>query len=119
MAKEINTDAIREELLKLGIPPQFRAFEWLTRAVFLCSQDKKLRENPTGQLYELIAQEYNTEATIVLQAIRRAVRAAWENCNNYPYPEFNKVFEYYKSTKPPTSLEFVTRISDYLSKEED
>ena len=109
---------IKEELLKLGVLPQLRAFEWLSRAIQICSQDKSVRDNPMGQLYNQLSQDYNTESDVILQAIRRAVRISWENRNSSytTKDEFNKIFEYRKDVdKAPSSLEFITRMSDYLT----
>ena len=119
--KELNIDAIKEELLKLGVSPQLRAFEWLARAIQICSQDKAIRDNPMGQLYNQLAQDYNLESDHILQAIRRAVRFSWIGRNDTEQSKetYNTVFGYRQERdKAPSSLEFITRVSDYLSKEE-
>lgn len=118
--KELNIDTIKEELLKLGVSPQLRAFEWLARSIQICSQDKAIRDNPMGQLYNQVAQDYNIESDHVLQAIRRAVRFSWIGRNDTEQSKetYNTVFGYRQERdKAPSSLEFITRVSDYLSKE--
>ena len=114
----LDIKVIREELLKLGVLPQLRAFEWISRAIQICSEDKSVRDNPMGQLYNQLSQDYNIESDLILQAIRRAVRISWENRNSsYAIQdEFNKIFSYRKDLeKAPSSLEFITRMSDYLT----
>ena len=118
--KELDMNVIKDELLKLGVQPQLRAFEWLARAIQICSQDKSIRENPIGQLYNQISQDYNTDQYTILQAIRRAVRLSWDARNNTTQSKdyYSKVFGYRQEVdKSPSSLEFITRMSDYLSQE--
>lgn len=119
--KKLTLDGIKEELLKLGIPPQLRAFEWIARAIQICSEDKGIRENTSGQLYAQLSQEYNQDSFLILQAIRRIVRFSWKHRNATMKSKemFNKIFNYREEKeKSPSSLEFITRMSDYLSKEE-
>ena len=117
--KTLEIGRIKEELLSFGMSPQLRAFEWIARAIQLCSEDKTLRESPSGQIYNQLNKEYGYgDSDAILQAIRRAVISSWEKSllNRTILEKYTEVF-WYKNVKEecPLPLEFIVRISDHLS----
>lgn len=75
---KVETTAIHELLLSIGIPPNIYGYEYTVYALQLLLLDEGFyRHGITKRLYVDIANQYGTTPTRVERAIRHAISVAW------------------------------------------
>lgn len=75
---KVETTAIHELLLSIGIPPNIYGYEYTVYALQLLLLDEGYyRQVITKRLYVDIAKQYGTTPTRVERAIRHAISVAW------------------------------------------
>lgn len=75
---KVETHAIHELLLSIGIPPNIYGYEYTVYALQLLLLDEGYyRQIITKRLYVDIAKQYETTPTRVERAIRHAIGVAW------------------------------------------
>lgn len=75
---KVETTAIHELLLSIGIPPNIYGYEYTVYALQLLLLDEGFyRHGITKRLYVDIAKQYGTTPTRVERAIRHAINVAW------------------------------------------
>ena len=76
--QEVQTEQeVTEILQKLKIPPHFKGYTYLRKAILLCVKEPRLINEVTKKLYPRIAEEYNSTPNRVERSMRFAIETAW------------------------------------------
>lgn len=78
---------IQELLLKIGITPNLRGFNYIVDAVLLIASDKSKYWYVTKELYPKIAEMYNSTPTRIERCIRHAITKSID----HDYGEMEKI----------------------------
>ena len=97
----------------LGVPGHIPGYQYLRTAIMLVFEDSDIINYATKVLYPSIASKYQTTASRVQGAIRKAIEIAWETgdvdvLNAY----FGHTIQSYRGK--PTPTEFIAMIADHL-----
>lgn len=110
----LNLEAhITEILHEIGVPAHIKGYRYLRFAIMVAVQRPEIINKITGELYPVVAKEYNTTASRVERAIRHAIDVAW---NRGDLDILQKYFGYTVSNTKgkPTNSEFIALISDKI-----
>lgn len=111
---ELTERRIADLLVRLGIKPNLKGYQYLRTAIRLCMKDKEELDGITKRLYPAVARKHGTNPDKVEHAIRHAIHRAWENGKA---EEQGAVFGYCaKDGKRPTNSEFIVQMLEYLEK---
>lgn len=104
---------ISKLLIDLGIKPSLSGFDYLKTAILKVYNEAELLNAVTKELYPVVAEIYQTEATNVERSMRHAIGLAWGNKANIKsaikdYGYTNKLI------KRPPNKKFISVICDYL-----
>ena len=96
-----------EHLFSIGVPANIQGFRYLKKAILMTIHDQK---NMSKNLYQRIAQTYNSTPLRVEKSIRDAISIAWRQVS----PEVMKqMFGNTASVeKKPTNSEFIALIAE-------
>lgn len=72
------TCAAREQLRRLGMPPELRANDFLPDMLALCAAHPPLLRDVHRRLYPLIARRHGSNPARIERSLRLAIEAAWE-----------------------------------------
>lgn len=100
-------------LIKLGIRPHLKGYQYLKESIRVCMEDKEELEGITKRLYPDVAKKFQTSSTKVEHAIRHAIEVAWKSGSE----EEKKNFFGYIEGRRPTNLSFIMRITEYMEDE--
>lgn len=78
---KVETTAIHELLLSIGIPPNIYGYEYTVYAIQLLLIDEEYHHCITKRLYVDIAKRFSTTPSRVERAIRHAISVAWLHGN--------------------------------------
>ena len=70
---------IKSLVLKVGIDPALKGYDYLVEAVRLCYEDKSYIHSITKTLYPSVAKKFNTTPSRVERAMRHAVSSSSAN----------------------------------------
>ena len=98
-------------MIRLGIRPNLKGYQYLRTAVRICLEDRGELDGITKRLYPSVAKRHKTSADKVEHAIRHMIGASWSAGDSRLQKE---VFGYAWPTKRPTNATFIARIVDYL-----
>ena len=70
-------DFLENELLKLGITPDYIGYDYLASALVMTIDDDSLLKATTTRLYPTIAKEKQTTSANVERGIHTVIKAAW------------------------------------------
>lgn len=121
--QENGRDASREEaenrasqlLIRLGIKPKLKGYQYLKTAVHLCLEDREELDGITKRLYPSVAKLHQTSAEKVEHAIRHAIEVSWKRGKAETQRE---LFGYdCREGRRPTNMEFIMQILEYLDGE--
>ena len=109
---EVEKD-ISNILQKLQIPPHFKGYSYLRKAILLCIQDPSMVNEVTKRLYPQIAEEYNSTRHRVERSMRFAIETAWSR-GDVEY--LHQVMGYAIDEKKgkPTNVSFIAKIADRI-----
>lgn len=104
---------ISEILQKLQIPPHFKGYTYLRRAIILCIKDPSLINEVTRKLYPRIAEEFNSTRPRVERAMRFAIETAWNRGEiDYLHQIMGHTIDEKKGK--PTNVSFIAKIADKI-----
>ncbi|MBQ8297335.1 MAG: sporulation transcription factor Spo0A [Ruminococcus sp.] len=105
----IVTDIIR----RFRVPAHIKGYHYLRTAILEVLEDASLLDLITKNLYPLVAAQYNTTASRVERAIRKAIETAW---NRADIDFLNSFFGYSVniSQGKPTNAELISLIADKI-----
>ena len=97
----------------LGVPGHIPGYQYLRTAIMLVFEDSDIINYATKVLYPSIASKYQTTASRVQGAIRKAIEISWDRgdvdiLNSY----FGHTIQSYRGK--PTPTEFIAMIADKL-----
>lgn len=111
---EATEEKITDLLVRLGIRPNLKGYQYLKTAVILSMKDKEELDGITKRLYPSVARKHAASADKVEHAIRHAIRTAWEKGNE---TDQKAVFGYcFEERKRPTNSEFIMQVIAYMEK---
>lgn len=98
---------------EIGVPAHIKGYLYLREAITMVYNDMELLGSITKILYPEIAKKFNTTASRVERAIRRAIEVAWSRGN---MDSIGKLFGYTVSNSKakPTNSEFIAMVADRL-----
>lgn len=105
---------IRQILVELGVPTNFKGYYYTITAVLLCIKDSRTYYNAiTTVLYPQVAEKYNTTASRVDRAIRHVVETMKDNGNKIFY---NRIFAFSipSHKDKPTNSHFISTLTEYV-----
>lgn len=112
--KEASDQKIADLLIRIGIRPNLKGYQYLRTAVKLGMKDREELDGITKRLYPSVARKHKTTPDKVEHAIRHAVETSWIKGNE---EEQKAVFGYCSSEeKRPTNSEFIMRVIEYVDK---
>lgn len=112
--KEAADQKIADLLIRIGIRPNLKGYQYLRTAVKLGMKDREELDGITKRLYPSVARKHKTTSDKVEHAIRHAVEAAWIKGNE---EEQKAVLGYCcREGKRPTNSEFIMRVIEYVDK---
>lgn len=101
---------IKDLLLKLGATPNYAGFYYLAEAIRLCIEDESRLLSITKNLYPATAEYFSVPPYIVERNIRTVISVIWKQNRVL----FEKIAGY-KLSRKPTTGQFLSIISFYLS----
>lgn len=104
---------ITEILQRLKIPPHFKGYTYLRRAIMLCVKEPTLINEVTKKLYPRIAEEFNSTPNRVERSMRFAIETAWSKGEIEYLHELMGYMVDEKKGKP-TNVSFIAKISDRI-----
>ncbi|NLW59686.1 MAG: sporulation transcription factor Spo0A [Firmicutes bacterium] len=112
--QEVQTEReVTEILQKLKIPPHFKGYTYLRRAILLCVKEPSLINEVTKKLYPRIAEEYNSTPNRVERSMRFAIETAWNKGEiEYLHELMGPIVDEKKGK--PTNVSFIAKISDKI-----
>jgi two-component system response regulator (stage 0 sporulation protein A) len=100
-------------LQKIKIPPHFKGYTYLRKAIMLCIKEPGLINEVTRKLYPKIAEVYNSTANRVERSMRFAIETAWSKGDiEYLHELMGPVVDEKKGK--PTNVSFIAKISDKI-----
>lgn len=104
---------ITDLLQRLKIPPHFKGYNYLRRAILLCINEPALVNEVTKKLYPRIAEEYKSTPNRVERSMRFAIETAW---NRGEIEYLHELMGYLVDEKKgkPTNVSFIAKISDKI-----
>lgn len=115
---KINHDAELEKeisniLQQIKIPPHFKGYTYLRKAILLCVKDPSMVNEVTKRLYPIIAEEYNSTRHRVERSMRFAIETAWSR-GDVEY--LHQVMGYAIDEKKgkPTNVSFIAKVADRI-----
>jgi len=104
---------VTEILQKLKIPPHFKGYTYLRKAIMLCIKEPGLINEVTKKLYPRIAEEYNSTPNRVERSMRFAIETAW---NRGEIEYLHELMGYMVDERKgkPTNVSFIAKISDRI-----
>lgn len=107
-------ERIADLLVRLGIRPNLKGYQYLRTAVLLSMKDREELDGITKRLYPSVARKHGTSPDKVEHAIRHAIKTAWEKGNAEGQM---RVFGYcFEEGKRPTNSEFIMQLLAYMEK---
>ena len=106
-----NYSKVTEILLKLGIKPKLVGFDYLRDAVLLFNDNSQYK---LKDMYEIIAEKYDTKTYSVEKAIRNAITCAFNIGGLLTVNEFYDSVIYNNSEKY-TNFEMITLICEIIN----
>ena len=104
---------VTDILQKLKIPPHFKGYTYLRKAIMLCIKDPALINEVTKKLYPRIAEEYNSTPNRVERSMRFAIETAWSKGEiEYLHGLMGHIVDEKKGK--PTNVSFIAKISDKI-----
>jgi two-component system response regulator (stage 0 sporulation protein A) len=104
---------VTDILQKLKIPPHFKGYTYLRKAILLCVKEPGLINEVTKKLYPRIAEEYNSTPNRVERSMRFAIETAWSKGEiEYLHELMGHVVDEKKGK--PTNVSFIAKISDKI-----
>jgi two-component system, response regulator, stage 0 sporulation protein A len=102
---------IKSYLKKIGVPPNIKGYNYLTKAILMAQNGKSVYGNLTNGLYPDVANIYDTTLSRVERSIRHAIEVAWNRGN---IKILDELFGYTISEQKgkPTNGEFIAMIAD-------
>lgn len=73
---------VRSMLLSVGITPNLRGYKYIIRAVELAKENPTVIENITGNLYPILAKEFDTQPTSIERCIRHSIKTGLCNIDS-------------------------------------
>ncbi|HBK68532.1 MAG TPA: sporulation transcription factor Spo0A [Firmicutes bacterium] len=108
-AEQEVTDILQE----LKIPPHFKGYTYLRRAILLCIKEPVLVNEVTKKLYPRIAEEFNSTPNRVERSMRFAIETAWNRAEiEYLHQLMGPIVDERKGK--PTNVGFIAKISDKI-----
>lgn len=105
---------VSDLLVRLGVRPNLKGYQYLRVAVKLCLNDREELDGITKRLYPSVARKCGATSAKVEHAVRHAIETAWEKGNER---EQKAVFGYScREGKRPTNSEFITQLVEYVEK---
>ena len=103
--KDALQSRLNNVLVRLGVKPNLKGYQYLKTAVTLCLEDREELDGITKRLYPSIAKRHKTSVDKVEHAIRHAIGSAWERgCRE----DQERIFGYHAGEgKRPTNAEFI------------
>jgi len=104
---------ITDILQRLKIPPHFKGYNYLRRAILMCIKEPSLVNEVTKKLYPRIAAEFNSTPNRVERSMRFAIETAW---NRGEIEYLHELMGYLVDEKKgkPTNVSFIAKISDKI-----
>lgn len=110
----VTDERIAELLVRLGIRPNLKGYQYLRTALRICMKDRDELDGITKRLYPAVARKHGTTAGKVEHAIRHAIQTAWMKGDGKTQ---KAVFGYrFEEGKRPTNSEFIVRMLEYMEK---
>lgn len=109
---QVESSAIHELLLSIGIPPNIYGYAYTVYAVQLLLLDKKYHHCITKRLYVDIAEKFDTTPTRVERTISHAINVAWQY-GNIDFIDHVVVNCVRPDKGVPTNSVFLTRLFYY------
>ncbi|HBL35856.1 MAG TPA: sporulation transcription factor Spo0A [Firmicutes bacterium] len=104
---------VTDLLQKMKIPPHFKGYTYLRKAILLCIKEPTLINEVTKKLYPRIAEEYNSTANRVERSMRFAIETAWSRGEiEYLHELMGPIVDEKKGK--PTNVSFIAKISDKI-----
>ncbi|HHT48863.1 MAG TPA: sporulation transcription factor Spo0A [Firmicutes bacterium] len=112
--REVQTEReVTEILQKLRIPPHFKGYTYLRKAIMLCVQEPTLINEVTKKLYPRIAEEFNSTPNRVERSMRFAIETAWSKGEiEYLHELMGHLVDEKKGK--PTNVSFIAKIADKI-----
>ncbi len=112
--KEIEIEQeITEILQNLKIPPHYKGYAYLRRAILHCVKEPILINEVTKKLYPKIAEEFNSTPNRVERSMRFAIETAW-NKGEIEYLHQLMGYTIDEKKGKPTNVSFIAKISDRI-----
>jgi two-component system response regulator (stage 0 sporulation protein A) len=112
-AEEIEAHVARV-LFDLEMPNYFKGYLYLKDAIYMAVLDENMYAPVTKDLYEKIAERYQTTSPVVEAAIRYAIRKTWKLGNHEKLHELFGAFSHLNDKKVPTNALFITRVAEEI-----
>lgn len=104
---------VTDILQKLKIPPHFKGYTYLRKAILLCIKEPTLINEVTKKLYPRIAEEYNSTPNRVERSMRFAIETAWSKGEiEYLHELMGHIVDEKKGK--PTNVSFIAKIADKI-----
>ncbi len=99
---------------RIGVPPHYKGYRYLTEAVLLVSTDNNWLNGVTKRLYPEVGRRFSTSAGQVERAIRHALEMTWEKGN---LAELERLFPFSVDPKKgkPTNSTFIAKMADIVA----
>ncbi len=98
---------------RIGVPPHYKGYRYLTEAVLLVCTDNSWLTGVTKHLYPEVGRRFSTSAGQVERAIRHALEMTWEKGN---ITEIERLFHYSAEIGKgkPTNSSFIAKMADIV-----
>jgi len=112
-AGQIREVQLNKILVRLGIKPNLKGYQYIKTAVELCLEDREELDGITKRLYPSVAKKHSSTADKVEHAIRHAIKSAWDRgCSE----QQEQILGYHaKNGYRPTNSELIVGIVDYVA----
>ena len=111
MKKSEITRAISDILIDMKFPPHLKGYHYVRTAVFCRAAEENPVCDSMKELYEIVADMYDTTPMRVERAIRNAIEVAWNRGGE------QSICDFMGSSCKPTNSEFIAQAAEWVKVE--
>ena len=107
-------DELRILLIRLGVMPSLRGYDYLMYAIKLCVANREYIRNVTTKLYPVVAAKFGAEPAVVERNIRHCIAVIVTRGRLHYLNEYLGASVFSESDRP-TNAEFISLVADKVS----